>query len=317
MYLFLSPNFFKLKINIEMAFITKEKFLSSEWISAYTYLIVGSIIFAVSDILFVVPYKLAPGGVYGIATVLNTLFEWKISYSTIAMEIPLIIIGTIILGSRFGIKTILSIVTIFTTVWVMETYVSPDYAKVIADPMLNTIVAGVFYGISIGFIFKSRATSGGSDIIAMILAKYSKISLGQLVMIVDGIIVLFTLAQPTESGAIGWEFAIYSLIIIFIEGKIIDMVVSGANYHKTVMIISDKYESIAKKINDDLKRGATIFTGKGTYSGNEKKMIYSVMSRRELEILKLYVKETDPSAFLNVSEANEILGKGFQSLDEE
>lgn len=95
------------------------------------------------------------------------------------------------------------------------------------------------------------------------------------------------------------------------------MVIGGANYHKTVMIITDKYESIARKINDDLKRGATIFTGKGTYSGTEKKMIYSVMSRRELEILKMYVKATDPDAFLNVSEANEILGKGFKSLNEE
>lgn len=297
-----------------MSFITKEKFLSNEWLSAYVYLIIGSIIFAVSDILFVVPYKLAPGGVYGIATVLNTIFSWKISYCTFAMEIPLVIIGTLILGPRFGVKTIVSIGVILLTVWFMETYISPDYAKVIVDPMLNTIVAGVFYGISIGFIFKSRATSGGSDIIAMIFAKYTKVSLGKLVMIVDGIIVLFTLVQPTETGAIGWEFAIYSLIIIFIEGKIIDMVVSGADYHKTVMIISDQFESIAAKINNDLKRGATIFSGTGAYSGDTKKMVYAVMSRRELEILKLFVKEVDPEAFLNVTEANEILGKGFQSL---
>ncbi len=300
-----------------MAFITKEKFLSNEWLSAYAYLILGSILFAVSDILFVVPYKLAPGGVYGIATVLNTMFSWKISYCTFAMEIPLIILGTIILGPRFGIKTIVSIAIILTTVWIMETYVSPDLAKVILDPMLNTIVAGVFYGISIGFIFKSRATSGGSDIIAMILAKYTKLSLGKLVMIVDGIIVLFALIQPTETGAIGWEFVIYSLIIIYIEGKIIDMVVSGANYHKTVMIVSDQFESISKKINNDLKRGATIFSGVGAYSGENKKMVYSVMSRRELEILKLYVREVDPNAFVNVTEANEIIGEGFKSLDEE
>ncbi|MUP37963.1 YitT family protein [Labilibaculum euxinus] len=300
-----------------MAFVTKEKFLSNEWLSAYAYLILGSIIFAVSDILFVVPYKLAPGGVYGIATVLNTMFSWKISYCTISMEIPLIILGTIILGPRFGVKTIVSIGVILFIVWFMETFVSPDYAKVIADPMLNTIVAGVFYGISIGFIFKSRATSGGSDIIAMILAKYTKLSLGKLVMIVDGIIVLFTLAQPSETGTIGWEFAIYSLIIIYIEGKIIDMVVSGANYHKTVMIVSDQFESISSKIRDDLKRGATIFTGTGVYSGEEKKMVYSVMSRRELEILKLYIREVDPSAFVNVTEANEILGEGFKSLNEE
>ncbi|MBN1111798.1 MAG: YitT family protein [Bacteroidales bacterium] len=300
-----------------MAFITKEKFLSSDWFQAYVYLILGSVIFAVSDILFVVPYKLAPGGVYGIATVLNTLFSWKISYCTFAMEIPLVILGTIILGPRFGIKTIVSIVTILFTVWVMETYVSVGYPKIILDPMLNTIVAGVFYGISIGFIFKSRATSGGSDIIAMILAKYTKLSLGKLVMIVDGLIVLFTLVQPTETGAIGWEFAIYSLIIIYIEGKIIDMVVSGASYHKTVMIVSDKFESISSKIKNDLKRGATIFTGTGAYSGEERKMVYSVMSRRELEILKLHIKEVDPDAFVNVTEANEIIGKGFKSLNDE
>lgn len=298
-----------------MAFITKEKLFSRDWLMAYFYLIAGSIIFAVSDILFVVPYKLAPGGVYGIATVLNTMFGWKISYCTFSMEIPLIIIGTLILGPRFGVKTILSIATILVTVWVMETYISPDYSKVIADPMLNTIVAGVFYGISIGFIFKSRATSGGSDIVAMILAKFTKFSLGTLVMIVDGLIVLFTLLQPTETGAIGWEFAIYSLIIIFIEGKIIDMVIGGANYHKAAMIISEKHAEIASKIRQDINRGATIFTGEGAYG--ERKMVYSVMSRRELEILKAYVKETDPRAFISISDASEILGQGFKSIKDE
>ena len=300
-----------------MSFVTKEKFLSGDWLKAYTYLILGSIIFAVSDVMFIVPYKLAPGGVYGIATVLNSLFEWKISYCTFCMEIPLVIIGSIILGPRFGIKTIISIVTILTTVWVMETFLWVGYPKAIDDPMLNAIVAGVFYGISIGMIFKSRATSGGSDIIAMIIAKYTKLSLGKLVMIVDGIIVLFTLIQPTEDGSIGWEFAIYSLIVIYIEGKIIDMVVGGASYHKTVMIISDQYESIANKIKTDLKRGATIFKGEGAYSGDEKKMVYSVMSRREIEILKKHINEVDKDAFVNITEAQEILGKGFKSLNDE
>lgn len=300
-----------------MAFVTREKFLSKEWIEAYTYLVLGSILFAVSDIWFVVPYKLAPGGVYGIATVLNTMFDWKISYCTFSMEIPLIIIGTIILGPRFGVKTIVSIAIILSTVWFMETYVSPEYAKVIADPMLNTIVAGVAYGVAIGMIFKSRATSGGSDIIAMIFAKYTKISLGKLVMIVDGIIVLFTLIQPTETGAIGWEYAIYSLIIIYIEGRIIDLVVGGANYHKTVTVISERFDEIAKIITTDLKRGATIFEASGAYSGESRKIVYSVMSRRELEILKSHVKHIDPNAFVNISESKETLGLGFNSLKED
>ncbi len=297
-----------------MAFITKEKLFSRDWLEAYSFLILGSIIFAVSDILFVVPYKLAPGGVYGIATVLNTLYGWQINVSTISMEIPLIIIGTLILGPRFGVKTIVSILTIWATVWLMENHLWTNYEKVIFDPMLNTIVAGVFYGISIGLIFKSRATSGGSDIIAMILAKFTKISLGKLVMIVDGIIVLFTLAQPTETGKIGWEFAIYSLIIIFIEGKVIDMILGGANYHKAAVIISEKHSEIAGKIRQDLNRGATIFTGEGAYG--ERKMIYSIMNRRELEILKAFIKEEDPKAFVSVSDTNEILGKGFKALNE-
>lgn len=306
-----------------MSFITKEKLFSKEWLTAYFYLIVGSIIFAVSDILFVVPYKLAPGGVYGIATVLNTLYGWQINVSAFSMEIPLIILGTIILGPRFGVKTILSIATILVTTWLMENVLWAEhladgttvYPKVIADPMLNVIVAGVFYGISIGMIFKSRATSGGSDIIAMILAKFTKLSLGKLVMIVDGLIVLFTLVQPTETGGIGWEFVIYSLIIIFIEGKTIDMILGGASYHKAAMIISDKHNEIALKIRQDLNRGATIFTGEGAYG--VRKVVYSVMSRRELEILKLFIKEVDPDAFVSVSDSNEILGKGFKSLNEE
>ncbi len=306
-----------------MAFITKEKLFSSEWLKAYFYLIAGSIIFAVSDILFVVPYKLAPGGVYGIATVLNTLYGWQINVSTISMEIPLIILGSIILGPRFGIKTIVSILTIWGTVWLMENVLWCEYLadgtrvypSVIKDAMLNTIVAGVFYGISIGLIFKSRATSGGSDIIAMILAKFTKLSLGTLVMIVDGLIVLFTLVQPTETGAIGWEFAIYSLIIIFIEGKTIDMILSGANYHKAAMIISEKHEEIAAKIRTDINRGATIFTGKGAYG--ERQMIYTVMSRRELEILKAFVKDADSKAFISITDASEILGQGFKPIKEE
>lgn len=297
-----------------MSFVTKEKFLSKDWLLAYSYLIIGSVIFAVSDILFVVPYKLAPGGVYGLATVLNTHFGWQISYSTFSMEIPLIILGTIILGPRFGVKTVVSVAIILVTVWIMETYISVDYPKIIMDPMLNTIVAGVFYGISIGLIFKSRATSGGSDIIAMILSKFTKLSLGKLVMIVDGIIVLSVLTQLEPSGRLPWELVVYSLIIIYIEGKVIDMIVGGANYHKTVMVISEKYHDIAMKIRNDINRGATIFRGEGAFKGDTRNIVYSVMSRREVEILMSYVKEVDEKAFVTISDANEILGNGFSPL---
>lgn len=294
-----------------MAFITKEKIFSKDWLLSYTYLILGSLILSVGIVLFVSPYKLAPGGTYGVAIVLHHLFGWSISASAFSMDIPLLLLGTVILGPRFGIKTVVSTVAIAGFVYLLEKHFWGYEALLPNDALLSTIFGGVLYGIAIGFIFKSRATSGGSDIIAMIVAKYTKhITLGQLVILVDSIIVLLTLFAFKD-----WKLPFYSWILIYIEGKVIDMILGGANYNKAAMIISDKYKEIALKIRQDLNRGATILTGEGAYG--ERKIVYSVMSRRELEILKAFVKEEDPYAFVSVTDANEILGNGFKPIQEE
>ena len=156
-------------------------------IYAYFLLIVGSLLFAVGDVMFVNPYLLAPGGTYGLANVFNTVWPWKISYYAICMDIPLLIIGTLVLGPRFGVKTVVSTVLIFVFTWLIETLWGYDpvihggITEVAADAhnfvqiphsdmffvpdyFLNTVVAGVIYGVAIGLIFKSAATSGGSDI---------------------------------------------------------------------------------------------------------------------------------------------------------
>lgn len=294
-----------------MAFITKEKIFSKDWLLSYTYLILGSLILSVGIVLFVSPYKLAPGGTYGVAIVLHHLFGWSISASAFSMDIPLLLLGTVILGPRFGIKTVVSTVAIAGFVYLLEKHFWGYEALLPNDALLSTIFGGVLYGIAIGFIFKSRATSGGSDIIAMIVAKYTKhITLGQLVILVDSIIVLLTLFAFKD-----WKLPFYSWILIYIEGKVIDMILGGANYNKAAMIISDKYKEIALKIRQDLNRGATILTGEGAYG--ERKIVYSVMSRRELEILKAFVKEEDPYAFVSVTDANEILGNGFKPIQED
>ena len=170
---------------------------------AYFYLIFGSLVFAIGDILFVNPYILAPGGTYGLSNVLNTVWPWKVSLYAICMDIPLLIIGTLILGPKFGVKTIISTVLIFGFTYLIETFIgyapiihngiienptiiNPEWLQIphseatyfIPDYFLNTLVSGGIYGLAIGLIFKSGATSGGSDIISMILHKYTKISLG-------------------------------------------------------------------------------------------------------------------------------------------
>ena len=296
-----------------MSFVTKEKLFSKDWFLAYAYLLIGSFILSVGIVLFVNPYKLAPGGTYGISIVLHNLFGWKIGLTALAMDIPLLLIGTAVLGPRFGVKTIVSTFAIAGFTYMLETYWWGYDPLIIGDPLLSTIFGGVIYGVALGLIFKSRATSGGSDIIAMIASKYMpRISLGQIVMLVDSVIVLLTLVAFND-----WKLPFYSWILIFIEGKVIDLIVSGTSVNKTVMIISEQYELIATKIRNDINRGATIFTGEGAYKGSERKMIYSVRSCGGVEILLAVIEDVDQKAFVNISDAHDVMGKGFRPVKEE
>ena len=305
-------------------------------IIAYVLLIVGSILFAVGDVMFVNPYLMAPGGTYGLSNVFNTLWPWKISLYAICMDIPLLIVGTWILGPKFGVKTIISTILIFAFTFVLESWwgynpVIHDGAIVSAagegssmvqiphgggwfqpDYFLNTVLAGLIYGLAIGLIFRSGATSGGSDIISMILHKYTKISLGTLVMIVDGIITLSTLVAFGDI-----RLPIYSVIVIFIEGKVIDLVVDGMKSYKTMFIITDDPEPVRDYVINDLKRGGTCITDSGLYEGRERKMVYVTLDRADMIKLKLALHRIDPNAFVNIMESSEILGKGFRTLPKE
>ena len=303
---------------------------------AYFYLVFGSLLFALGDVLFVNPYLLAPGGTYGLSNVLNTVWPWKISLYALCMDIPLLIVGTLVLGPKFGFKTILSTFLIFGFTFLIETYIgykpiiqngifeNPELVNAewllvphseniyfAPDYFLNTLVAGGIYGLAIGLIFKSGATSGGSDIISMILHKYTKISLGTLVMIVDSCITLTTLIAFGQL-----RLPIYSILVIFIEGKIIDLVVDGFNSYKTAFIVTDKAEEVRNIIVKDINRGGTCFFGKGLYKGVDRKMIYVTLTRPELVKLESLLSEVDPEAFVNVVSSTDILGKGFKPLSE-
>lgn len=303
---------------------------------AYLLLVLGSLLFAVGDVMFVNPYHLAPGGVYGLANVFNALWGWKISLAGVCMDIPLLIIGTIILGPKFGIKTIISVILIPVFTFALETWWG--YAPVIHDGaffdtaaqsslffmegdvqrffmpdfFLNTVVAGLIYGVAIGAIFRSGATSGGSDIISMIIHKYTKISLGTLVLIVDSLISLTTLIAFDDI-----RLPIYSIILIFIESKVIDLIVEGVKSYKTAFIVTDEIEAVRNFIIEDLDRSGTVFAGSGLYQGAERKMIYVTLNRSDLVKLKANLRVLDPKAFVNVIESSEIMGKGFKALPTE
>ncbi|MBN2173744.1 MAG: YitT family protein [Bacteroidales bacterium] len=291
-----------------MAFIVKEKLFSKKWFIAYSFIIVGAFIMASGFVLFITPYKIVPGGVYGISIVLHYLMGTPVGLIALCFDIPLTLIGIKILGPRFGIKTVVGF--ILTAGFVdMLTYFWGEQPLVEDDALLSSIFGGVFIGLGLGLIFKSKATSGGSDIIAMIIGKYTKLPLGQLMIAVDSAIVFVGLAAFQD-----WKIPLYSLIVIFITGRVVDIVLQGISYDKTLFIVSEKPKELRDKIINDLNRGGTFIPGKGMYNEKERTIIYTVVNRREMAILQEFIHKTDPDAFMTVINANEILGKGFKSL---
>ena len=293
-----------------MAFVTKEKLFSAKWFRAYSLILVGAFIMASGFVLFIAPHNIIPGGVYGISIVIHHYTGFPIGMTALFFDIPLTLIGIKVLGPRFGIKTVVGF--ILTAVFVDAlTYLWGAKALVPDDVLLSSIFGGVFIGLGLGLIFKSKATSGGSDIVAMMIAKYTKQPLGQLMIYVDSVIVIAGLFAFQD-----WKIPLYSLIVIYITGRVVDLVLQGVSYDKTLLIISEKHSEIRDKIINDLNRGGTFLKGEGMYSGTEKSIIYTVLNRRELAILQDFINKIDPDAFLTVINANEILGKGFKSLRE-
>lgn len=293
-----------------MAFLRKDKLFSKRGLKSYSLILVGSFILAAGFVLFITPYKIVPGGVYGISIVLHHLLGTPVGLVALAFDIPLTIIGIKVLGPRFGIKTVVGFV--FTALFVDGlTYFYGTEPLVEGDALLSSIFGGLFIGVGLGLIFKSRATSGGTDIVAMMISKYTKMPVGRLLIMVDSVIVLVGLAAFQD-----WKIPLYSLIVIFIAGKVLDTILEGIDYDKVLFIISDKTDEIREKIIVDLNRSGTILKGEGLYNQNDRSVVFTVVNRRETVMLQDYINSIDPNAFVTVMNANEILGNGFKSLRE-
>lgn len=302
-----------------MGLATNEKPFSKDFFITYAWLAAGCFLFALGNILFAEPYGFAPGGTYGLSIVFHHLFGWQTEVAALCMDIPLLLIGFLFLGGRFGIKTV--VCTFMIPVFMSLIHKFYGYGALLEpgitdrtlleEQLLSSLFGGIVYGLGLGMIFKSRATSGGSDIISMILHKYTHISLGTLVIIVDCFITLTTVAAFGD-----WRLPMYSWILIFVEGKVIDLVVDGANAHKTLMIVSEKTEDVRKLIIEEIGRGATIIRGEGGYKGDSREIIYTILTRREATILRYRINKIDPKAFINIIDSKEILGNGFKPLEE-
>ena len=287
-------------------------------IKEYSLLVIGNFIFALGAVMLVEPYGFAPGGTYGLGMVAHHLWGLETEFVALCMDIPLLIIGFLILGNRFGIKTIVSTVLLPLFMWLIHRFygyaslIEPEVTEMTAyqHQIIASIFGGVVYGTGLGLVYRSHATTGGSDIIAMIMRKYTHLSMGLCTLVVDGLITLSTVIAFGD-----WKLPMYSWIIIFVSSRMIDFILEGPKRAKTLMIITSKAAELRDFIINEMGRGATLIPGKGLYSGSGRDIIYVVVERSDMIRLREKVSKTDPAAFVNVIDSAEILGEGFQNLE--
>ena len=316
----------------------KEMLTSLTWWRDMITIVFGCTMVAAGFVFFINPYNIVPGGVYGAGIVLHNLFP-SIQVGTFGymMDIPLLITAIIIFGKQFGGRTLFAA---FITPGLMNllTYLAypNEEAMQTLDPslllggaidlsnhlMLTCILGGAILGAGLGLVVRSNATTGGTDIVAMLLNKYFHIPFSRGVLLADSCVVMggllvigFGIGIDNQAAG-GWLLSLYSLICIFVSTRVIDYVIDGASYDKLLFIISNENEKLRQFIINDLERGATFLKASGMYTKEDKEMIFLVVSRREVALVQRKVKAIDPKAFLVVTDAYDTYGEGFKAFPE-
>lgn len=287
----------------------------------YFWIILGSVVAAAAISIFLVPYKLAPGGITGVATVLFYLFGGKVPVGALILilNLPLFAFGYKLIGRKFILRTFVSTLLLSVLIDMLEPVarrfnelMGPEMQADRPDYLLYSIFGGFFMGLGIGLVCKSGATTGGTDLAARIIQHISPgITIGRALLFIDTVVILFAAAAFRS-----FLLALYSIIALYISTKMIDVIIEGTNFAKSVFIISDHASAIAKDIMKELDRGVTGFRGVGMYSNTEKTVLYCVLHRSQMQQLKSLVRRTDPNAFVILSDATEVLGEGFMHMND-
>ena len=280
-----------------------EKQTTKNLVAEYFFVILGAAVVALGFNLFLFPNQVASGGVSGISTILHGLFGWNAGLVQYAFNIPLFIAGVLILGKSFGFKSLLGTLALPFFVILTE-----DWEAATTDPLLASIFGGIVVGLGIGIVFKGKASTGGTDLLAQIITKYTGLTLGTSVLLIDGVIAV--------SAAIVFDLekGLYAIVGLFVTTKTIDIIQMGFSQSKMVYIITNKQDEVRDAIYRDVNRGVTKLPAVGGYTGEERPVIMVVVYQTEFTKLKQVVKTIDPSAFVIVSDAYEVLGEGFKRV---
>lgn len=285
---------------------------SKEFILDVVFLTGGTFLYALATHCFTAPNNIAPGGVTGVATMLNYLFDINIGFATFLMNVPILLLAWKFIGKKFCVKTFISIIlfTIFTD---YITPFIPVYTGGEQARMLAAIFGGILNGAGLGMVFARGFTTGGTDIISsLIRLRFPFLSTGKMLFAVDLVVVT---ASAIVYGNI--ESAFFALISMYVTTRGIDTIVYGGDKGKLVLIVSNNSEEIAKNILENIGRGATFLKASGAYSKDDKNVIMTAVRPSQFHKLKKVVKTVDPMAFVIVSEASEIAGQGFKKINDQ
>ena len=301
---------------------------TSIFISLKEYVIItlGMLLYIVGWSVFLVPNQLVGGGVSGLASVVQyaTNGAVKMGYTYFVVNVVLLIIAMFILGNKFGFKTIYAIVIASVGLNVFQEIIPADICQTLAvenGKLMSSIMGGLMAGVGIGLCMSQGGSTGGTDIIALIVNKYRNVSPGKMILAMDVVIILSSLLVPIQDadGSI-MQFnekittCVYGFILIVVNGTVLDMVIAGTRQSVQLFILSKKHKEIADAITNDLHRGVTVLNGMGWYTKEPTEVLMVLTRKYDLNVLLRYIKNIDPEAFLSVSTFTGVYGKGFESI---
>lgn len=272
-------------------------------------LALGASIQAVGLRLFLVPAELASGGVSGISQLINHYTGWPIGLMILIGNLPLFLLGWRFLGGRrFALRTAFAVLVYsLMTDLIPRLHLFPPHGLT-DDIFLNSLYGAVVSGTGYGLVYRARGTSGGSDVLARILNYYRGVPMTQSYLMVDSAVIL------AAGFVFGWKQALYAIITLYVSGLVSETILEGAGTVRTVLIVTSAPDLVSQRVLEDMQRGVTFLSGRGAYTGEERPVLYCVVTRSEVSQLKDIVHDADPLAFMVIGQAHEALGEGFKPL---
>lgn len=270
------------------------------------FVLAGCVVNGLAYALFLIPHHLVPGGVSGIAIIVNAFSGFPVGLFIIVLNVPVFLLGLRTMGKKYVLSSLAGMVVSSVLIDVFSRVL--NLAPATQNPILASIYGGVLMGLGLGLVFRAGASTGGSDVIGMVLSKFTGMSIGFGIMITD-----FLVISASALAFRSLEAPLYGYLVLFISAKVIDLVLEGWNYAKLVIITSTETARIQDFILNTLDRSGTALRARSLYLNREGEVILTVIHRKQLSDLRRFVREVDPKAFVIVNDTYDVLGKGFKS----